>query len=129
MFDDFLAKELFTHPESKTQKIAFPAVNIKEQEKAWELEVVVPGIRKEELNISIENNKLVVSAQRNETSENQSTFNKREYVFSGFSRSFTLSDQMVDLEQITAKHENGVLYITLPKLEKERLNSKKIEIV
>src|SRR5687767_11568518 len=95
LFDDFLIKEVFNPQVPGQQKIAFPAVNIKELEKAWELEVVVPGIRKEEMSIDVENNKLVISAQRNESSENQGSFSKREYIFSGFTRSFTFSDHLV----------------------------------
>jgi HSP20 family protein len=131
MFDDFLVKEVFNSPNIQNSRINFPAVNIRETEKSWELEVIAPGIDKENIQIDLENNKLLVTAtigEQHEAEGPQDKYYRREYTFTGFKRSFTLPENLVNPEQVSAKHLNGVLYISLPKMEKEKPGAKKIEI-
>src|SRR5690606_18578684 len=94
-----------------------PAVNIKESESAYILELLAPGIAKDEIKIDVEGKKLVVSYQKEETT-NETTENyiRSEFKFDSFKRSFTLNDK-TDLSSITATYENGILAINIPKKE------------
>jgi HSP20 family protein len=87
-------------------------VNVKETETGYELELVVPGFAKEDISISLENNLLTVSGEKK--SESDAKLVRSEYQFRSFKRSFSL-DKHLDLEAITASHNNGVLLLNLPK--------------
>ena len=94
-----------------------PAVNIKENEKDFELELSVPGRAKEDFSIEIDDNVLSVSAEvKTENEVEKENYTRREFAFSSFRRSFTLP-KSVDSEKIIANYENGILRFTLPKKE------------
>lgn len=106
---------------------AMPAVNIKENEKDFELELAVPGRKKEDFNIEVDNNVLTISSEvtsENEVSEE--TYTRREFGFSSFKRAFTLPET-VDEDKIKADYINGLLKFTLPK-RKEALPKPKRSI-
>lgn len=92
-----------------------PAVNIKDNEKNFELELFVPGRNKEEFEIDLDNELLTVSytLKKLETEE-KTNYTRREFALNSFKRTFTLPDS-VDGEQIDAKYENGILRFVLPK--------------
>ncbi|HLF63575.1 MAG TPA: Hsp20/alpha crystallin family protein [Saprospiraceae bacterium] len=92
-----------------------PSVNISEAQNGYQLEIAAPGLSKEDFKISLDKDRLTVSAEKslgNETTEGK--FTRREFNYSSFSRSFVLP-KTVDKEQIAAKYENGVLMLTAPK--------------
>lgn len=94
-----------------------PAVNIKEGDSGFELELSVPGRAKEDFNIEVDDNVLTISSeikQENETKEENYT--RREFGYSSFKRSFTLPET-VNTEDIGATYENGILRFNLPKKE------------
>ena len=94
-----------------------PAVNIKENEKDFQLELSVPGRSKEDFNIEIDDNVLSISAEfKTENEVEKENYTRREFAFSSFKRSFTLPES-VDGEKINANYENGILMFTLPKKE------------
>lgn len=94
-----------------------PAVNIRENEKDFELELSVPGRAKEDFNIEIDDNLLSISSEvKTENEVEKSTYTRREFAFSSFKRSFTLPES-VDNEKIKANYENGILKFSLPKKE------------
>lgn len=98
--------------------LANPSVNIVEHEKHFTLDLAAPGLEKKDFNINIEDDHLVISAEKK--SENEETekgkFTRREFNYSVFKRSFYLDDT-IHREGIHAAYENGVLRITLPKKE------------
>ncbi len=95
----------------------FPAVNIRENEKDFELELAAPGRNKENFNIEIDHEVLTVSYEVKEVeSEKEKNYTRREFTYSTFKRSFTLPET-VDSERIDAKYVDGVLKLTLPKKE------------
>jgi len=106
-----------------------PTINTREGEYAYHIEVDLPGIKKEDVDIKIEDNTLVVSGERkikNEIKEDE--YYKIESSFGKFSRSFSLPEE-VDVENIHAESKDGVLEIVLPKLEDAKADKvKKIEI-
>jgi len=116
--------------ESSTFKDDFsPAINTREGEYAYHVEVDLPGIKKEDVDIKVEDNTLVISGERKVKEEvKEENYYKIESSFGTFSRSFSLPDE-IDLENIHAESDNGVLEITIPKLETAKVDKvKKIEI-
>ncbi len=92
-----------------------PSVNIKENEKDFEIELAVPGRKKEDFNIEIDNNVLTISSEVNSEKEvSEENYTRREFVFSSFKRAFTLPET-IDEEKIKADYVDGVLSFTLPK--------------
>lgn len=94
-----------------------PFVNIKENEKDFELELSVPGRKKEDFNIEIEKNVLRVSSEVNSEKEvSEENYTRREFGFSSFKRAFTLPET-IDEEKIKADYVDGILSFVLPKRE------------
>ena len=100
-----------------------PKVDIIENEKAFELHVVVPGMNKEDFKIDLNDNFLTVSGERKSTREKkENNFHSIESQYGTFSRSFSLPEN-VDAAKISAAYVNGVLEITIPKDEKKILKT------
>jgi HSP20 family protein len=90
-----------------------PPVNIIENEDGYILSLAVPGMKKEDLKISLEGSMLCINSQKEEIEER---FTRKEFNFYSFSRSFTLPED-VKPEYIEAKYEDGLLRIVLPRKE------------
>lgn len=91
------------------------------------LEADIPGFSKEEINISVEDNRLIISAQQNINKEvNKENYIRRERRYGSFTRSFDVSG--IKTEEITADYKNGVLTLVLPKKKNNTPNSRKIDI-
>jgi len=103
-----------------------PAVNEKIDEKGYHLEVDLPGVKKEDVEISVNDGILTISGERKlEKKEEKENYTRIESFFGRFERSFKLPAD-ADVDNIEAKYENGVLKIFIPK--KEKSSGKKIEI-
>ena len=101
----------------------FPPVNIIENTNAYHLEVAAPGWQKENFNVKLDGNLLTISAEKKEEVKDETAkVVRKEYSNKSFKRSFTL-DEKIDASNISAKYENGVLKLDLPK--KEIVNSSK----
>lgn len=133
LFDDFFRpwNEWFGNERDfMGRMMTIPAVNIKETKDDYMVMLAVPGMKKEDFNIDIEGNMLTISCEKEEKlEEKETTFNRKEYSYSSFRRSFTLPE-FVKMENILAKYEDGVLKLTLPKKEeaKKTLLKKHIDI-
>ncbi len=107
-----------------------PSVNIKENVEGFEVEVAAPGFDKSDFNIELDNNVLTISSEKkieNELDEDEK-FTKREFSYQSFTRSFTLPE-IVNGDKITAKYDNGILKIDIPKKEEAKPKPvKKIKI-
>jgi len=102
-------------------------VDIKENEKEFIVEAELPGITKEEVNIEIDEERLTISVQKNEqTDEEKDNYIRKERSFSTMTRSFAISN--VETDNVNAKFENGILLITLPKKQQETIKGKQVEI-
>ncbi len=113
-------------PQAK-ETIWLPAVNEREDEKAYYLEIDLPGVKKEDINVEVKDNILRISGERKFKKEEEDKGYKRvESFFGKFERSFTLPAD-ADAEKIEAKAEDGVLTIVIPKVEQKE-NTKKIAI-
>ena len=105
-----------------------PTVNTREDEKSYTVEVDLPGIKKEDIKVNIdpENNTLTISGERKFKNEvRKDDYYTLESNYGKFLRTFTLPEN-VNIEQIDAKSEDGVLNLTLPKIEKEQKEVKEI---
>jgi HSP20 family protein len=98
--------------------LSSPSVNITENESQFVLHLAAPGLTKQDFNISIENDHLVISAEKKSEKEEskEGKFTRREFNYASFKRTFPLDD-MINREGITAAYEDGVLKMTLPKKE------------
>jgi len=105
-----------------------PAVNISESTSEFEVELAVPGLKKEDFKISLDKNVLSVSAEkRTETNDETKKFSKREYNYTSFSRSFTLPES-ADQTKIEADYTDGILKLTIAKKEEAKEQSREISI-
>jgi HSP20 family protein len=103
-------------------------VNIKENGQEYLLEVVAPGLKKEDFKIKLEQNLLTISAEgKTEAGKENEKQVRREYRFQPFKRSFTV-DEKIDAENISAKYVNGILTLNLPKKEEVKEVPKQITI-
>jgi HSP20 family protein len=97
-----------------------PAVDVKETQDALQFHVELPGLKKEDVEITIENNVLTIAGERKfEKETKDENYHRLERSYGAFSRSFTLPTG-VRSEQVEAKFENGVLAVTLPKQEESK---------
>jgi len=104
-----------------------PKVNTRETEINYHIEVELPGVKKEDVSINIDENVLTISGERNVREEvKDEDYHKVESRYGLFSRSFTLPEK-VDTDNIEAEFVNGILEITIPKSQVDE-SSKKIEI-
>ncbi len=126
LFNDLLQD--FAFPQKWENDLSKPKVNIKETNDLYELEVVAPGISKEDFKINIDKNLLTISYDvKEEKNEQTEKFIKKEFSTQSFNRTFTL-DEKIEAENINAKYENGILKLRLPKKEEVKVASKEIAV-
>lgn len=126
--DSFLDNLLGDLPVANNHSLNFPAVNICETKDDYLLEFNVPGRKKEDFKITVDKNILSVSFEnKEETKQEGKQFIKREFSTQSFKRSFTL-DEKIKADDINAKYENGILYLTLPKKEEVKVLPKEISV-
>ncbi|MGI9545009.1 MAG: Hsp20/alpha crystallin family protein [Cyclobacteriaceae bacterium] len=119
LLDRFFHNEFELNHLSKSFR---PQVDISETEKAFEIEVSVPGINKEDFKIDFNEGKLTISGERKQTEEKDTkNYHTRETKYGSFARSFQLPDS-VDEAKIKASYENGILSLVIPKDEKKSLS-------
>ncbi len=111
-FPSFLTNEFLKH--------TAPSVNIKETKEAYNIEVSAPGFSKESFNVKVEDSILTISGEaKEEKLEEGSKFTRKEFTHNSFKRSFTLPKTIV-ADKIGAGYENGILKVTLPKMEEAK---------
>lgn len=111
------------------QKVTVP-VNLRETEKSYELDLVAPGLKKEDFKVHLNGHTLTVlfEQQAQQTEENKGQgWLRNEYTLGSFSRSFQLDDS-IDTSKITAEYRDGILHLQLMKKEEARSISRNIEI-
>jgi HSP20 family protein len=110
-FDEFFSDRW---PVFAREKMAIPAVNIKEYEGGYHVEVAAPGLRKEDFQLSMEGNWLTISAEKKEEKkEEKAKYTRQEFSYSSFKRTFELPENVLT-DKIDATYKDGVLIIDLP---------------
>ena len=130
IFDEFFTENRLDVP--NYENFSIPAVNIQENLTNFVIELAAPGLKKEKFAIEVEENVLKVSSEdskenKTEETQNSSRFTRKEFSFSNFKRAFTLPDT-VNVEEISATYEDGVLRIALPKKAEAKALKKMVEI-
>ena len=108
-----------------------PAVNLRETNDDYVIEMAAPGMTKEDFNIELDNGRLSISAQQEQktVSDHESKVHRQEFSYQTFTRSFFLSNEVVDESKIKANYKNGVLEVVIPKKEEmKKLPPKTIKI-
>jgi len=121
LFDDFLSRDIFNwgmtnYSDTNT---TIPAVNIKETPDNYEVEMAAPGMTKKDFKVELDGNVLTISSVKSAENEQQpeARYTRREFSYQSFSRSFNLQKDVVDIEKIEAKYEDGMLHLLIPKKE------------
>jgi HSP20 family protein len=122
-FNDFLNRDWYdwNNQNYSLTNTTIPSVNIKETEDEFEVEMAAPGMTKDDFKIELNNSVLTISSEKqseNETKEGKNV-TRREFSYQSFSRSFTLP-AIVETDRITAKYENGLLMVNIPKKEEAK---------
>jgi HSP20 family protein len=116
MFDDIIVGG-FSKPSFSTTGVSTPAVNIIETNDDFHLEMVAPGMKKENFNVALQDNVLTISYEHGDNRDGVRRgwkYTTREYNYHSFARSFLLPD-LVEIEKIRARYEDGILTLILPK--------------
>jgi len=123
VFNDLFADDFLAKPVSNTKKVAqkqHTAVNIKEDEDRFLIEIAVPGFQKEDFNIEFDKGKLTISAEVEQNEEKEAdNYTYQEFMTQSFKRGFTVPEDKVAIDEIGATYKAGLLYVTLPKKEEE----------
>ena len=126
VFEDFLNNDWMPRANSTA-----PAVNVKEDEKAYTMELAAPGIKKEYCRVAIndEGNLTIAIENKMEHKEENKKHHylRREFSYSNYEQNYVLPDDVVK-DQISAKVEDGILTITMPKTEPKQKVTKAIEV-
>lgn len=105
-----------------------PAVNIAETENEFQIELAVPGLKKEDFKINLDKNVLSVSAEKEtENADETKKYSKKEYSYNSFVRSFTLPET-ADQTKINAEYNDGVLKLVVAKKEEAKLQAREIAV-
>jgi HSP20 family protein len=120
-FDNFFEGNLadWTSLNFAGENSTLPAVNVKETENDFQLEVAAPGMKKEDFKINYNKGRLIISSEKEAEHEEKEgeQFARREFCYQSFRRSFNVSEEVVDADKIQAKYKDGILHVTLPKRE------------
>ena len=94
-----------------------PAVNIRENNNEFMIDVAVPGMKKDQINVDYENGRLTIASEVKEekVKGSEDSFSRKEFSYSSFQRSFSIPENTVDGEKIKASYNEGILHIILPK--------------
>ncbi len=116
MFDSFFADT----DENAMESTWYPSVDIRETGENIDVFAELPGMKKEDIKLSVRDNVLHLSGEKKRTEEEKdSNFHRVERIYGTFSRSFTLPAR-VDMNKVNAVFKDGVLHLTLPKAEEEK---------
>ena len=124
-FTDFKTmRELLNTPNTN---VFMPKVNTREGEEAYHIEVELPGMKKEDINVEVDKGVLTISGKREFRNElEEKDYYKVESSYGKFYRSFTLPEN-IDIENIKASSTDGILEVVVPKMERQE-NKKLITI-
>jgi HSP20 family protein len=120
LFDRFFRNDLtdWNLSNFSSADTSLPAVNVKETDDDYIIEVAAPGMNKKDFKVNLQNNVLTISSEKKEEKdESEDNYTRREFCYQSFQRSFTVPGSDVDSDKINATYNNGILSIKLPKRE------------
>jgi len=104
-----------------------PNVNIYEGANEYKIELAAPGLNKEDFKIDLKKDNLSVWAEKKVEVDTQKDYTRKEFEYNSFARSFVLPEG-VDADKISAEYTNGILYITIGKLDEAKQAHKEIVV-
>jgi HSP20 family protein len=124
LLSDFFNNDRFFDSDwLKSQPV--PAVNVRETEKNFEIELAAPGRSKKDFNITVDNGVLTISSEKKEEKEQkEKNYTRKEFGYSSFSRAFTLPEN-VNEDDVKANYEDGLLKLSLAKQVATQSKAKK----
>ena len=130
---------MFVHPNFsdpltiKKNSVWRPAIEVKQNEQEYKIKVQLPGVKKDEINVELDNDFMTVSAEikeekeEQEEKENNEKYHTCEFRYGRYQRTISF-DHPVKYEEAEAKYEDGILCIKIPKQDIEEHKPKKLEI-
>jgi HSP20 family protein len=126
LFDRFFDDDFFTFPTIWNElAIRNPLHDIIENEKEYVVEMQLAGVKKENISLNLDDNLLTIKAERKKVDDQK--YNRKQTFYGKYEKSFTLPES-IDVENIQASFENGILKLNIPKIEKDEKKTKQIEI-
>ena len=124
LIDDIFSQRWFENGvENSGSRTIVPSVNVYEDNEAFKIEVAAPGLKKEDFKLDLNQRVLSISSERSEKrndKEGAGGFIRREFNYNSFCRTFALPSS-VNAEKISARYENGILLVNLPKKEEAKV--------
>ncbi|MCF4102719.1 Hsp20/alpha crystallin family protein [Gillisia sp. M10.2A] len=106
-----------------------PAVNIKDSDANFEIELAAPGLAKDDFKVTIENGMLNISAEKETKKEEEKEgFLRKEFSYNSFSRSMSLPESVDESKDVKANYKDGILHLDLPKKKELKAKAKQIKI-
>jgi HSP20 family protein len=127
LFDDLFSRDWLDSSLAnwKTMGATLPAVNVKETNDDFHIEVAAPGMKRDDFRVELQNNVLTISSEIEHQSEqndpNDNNYTRREFSYQAFQRSFSLPENRVEGNKIEAKYTDGILHVTIPKREEAKV--------
>lgn len=118
--DNFFGRDLFDLTNSAVAGSTMPSVNISENNDMFLVDVAAPGLNKNDFKVSLENNLLSISSEKESSDETQdSKYTRKEFTYSSFKRTFSIPDN-VESNKIRATYKDGILRLEIPKKEEAK---------
>lgn len=123
LWNNFFNSDLFNWDNNfASSGNSIPAVNIKEKADSFVVEMAAPGMEKKDFKIELDGSALTISSERQRETEDKDgeNYNRKEFSYQSFYRTFHLPKEVVDADKIQAKYENGLLRLEIPKREEAK---------
>jgi HSP20 family protein len=130
LLNDFFTDDWFNSSLAnwKSSGTSLPAVNVRETNDDFMIEVAAPGMKRDDFKVELDNNVLTISSQREhdgEEKDKDGAYTRREFSYQSFQRSFTLPENKVEGDKIAARYVDGILQVTVPKKEEAKVKPAK----
>jgi len=125
LFDDLFARDWFDSSLAtwRTSGVTLPDANVMETNDEFKIEVAAPGMKRDDFKVELDNNVLTISSQQEDNREEKDekgNYTHREFSYQAFQRSFSMPENKVEGEKISARYADGILYVTVPKKEEAK---------
>ncbi len=120
LLNEFFDQDWFNMNNGINGGSSIPAVNIKENDNGFLIELAAPGMKKEDFKVNLDHKVLSISSEsKSESKSEEGKYSRQEFNYQSFKRSFTLPES-VETDKIEATYENGVLRLNIPKKDEAK---------
>jgi HSP20 family protein len=124
LLDEFFGRDWLDSSISngKSTRTTLPAANVLETNDDFKIEVAAPGLKRDDFKVELDNNVLTISSQQEnrEEKKQESNYTRTEFSYQSFQRSFSLPENQVKADEISAQYVDGLLKITIPKADEAK---------